>query len=207
MQPKISENIEEYLEVLYKFGNKSDFVSTTTLSKELSIAPGSVTQMLKKLEDLGYIQYTPYKGALLTDKGMKVSQKITRKHRILERFLKDVLKILMGEEIANNDIIRKDVSLQKLIPITVGGTVVSDEDSTPIKNILVSSNIDKTITDEKGYYELRTCALENEKAKIYFDDDDMYSNGGYFSSDTLEIPLEKDKTFDNNISLKKFVED
>lgn len=94
MSPKvISENIEEYLEVLYKFGNKSDFVSTTTLSKELAIAPGSVTQMLKKLEDLGYIQYTPYKGALLTDKGMKVSQKITRKHRILERFLKDVLKI------------------------------------------------------------------------------------------------------------------
>lgn len=89
----ISENIEEYLEVLYKFGNKSDFVSTTTLSKELGIAPGSVTQMLKKLEDLGYIQYTPYKGALLTENGMKVSQKITRKHRILERFLKDILKI------------------------------------------------------------------------------------------------------------------
>lgn len=89
----ISENIEEYLEVLYKFGSKTDFVSTTTLSKELGIAPGSVTQMLKKLENLGYINYTPYKGALLTDEGMKVSQKVTRKHRILERFLKDVLKI------------------------------------------------------------------------------------------------------------------
>ncbi len=93
MPPKISENIEEYLEVLYKFGSRSDFVSTTTLSKELKIAPGSVTQMLKKLEDLGYIEYTPYKGAVLTDNGMKTSQKITRKHRILERFLKDVLKI------------------------------------------------------------------------------------------------------------------
>ena len=59
----ISENIEEYLEVLYKFGGKNTFVSTTTLSHELGIAPGSVTQMLKKLEDLGYIEYTPYKGA------------------------------------------------------------------------------------------------------------------------------------------------
>ena len=49
----ISENIEEYLEVLYKFGGKNTFVSTTTLSHELGIAPGSVTQMLKKLEDLG----------------------------------------------------------------------------------------------------------------------------------------------------------
>ncbi len=90
---KISENIEEYLEVLYRNGNNKEQVSTTQLSKELGIAPGSVTQMLKKLEKLGYIDYTPYKGATLTDEGMKIAQKITRKHRILEKFLTDVLKV------------------------------------------------------------------------------------------------------------------
>ena len=89
----ISENIEEYLEVLYKYGSRIKPVSTTTISKQLSIAPGSVTQMLKKLEDLGYISYVPYKGALLTEDGMKIAQQITRKHRILEIFLKEVLKI------------------------------------------------------------------------------------------------------------------
>ena len=93
MAREISENIEEYLETLYKFGSKDSYVSTTTISKELGIAPGSVTQMLKKLEDIGYIDYVPYKGANLTDEGIKIAQKITRKHRILERFLKDVLKI------------------------------------------------------------------------------------------------------------------
>ena len=90
---KISENIEEYLEVLYRNGSNKEQVSTTQLSKELGIAPGSVTQMLKKLEKLGYINYTPYKGATLTDEGMKIAQKITRKHRILEKFLTDVLKV------------------------------------------------------------------------------------------------------------------
>lgn len=90
---KISENIEEYLEVLYRNGSNGEQVSTTQLSKDLGIAPGSVTQMLKKLENLGYIKYTPYKGAVLTDDGMKIAQKITRKHRILEKFLMDVLKI------------------------------------------------------------------------------------------------------------------
>ena len=90
---KISENIEEYLEVLYRNGSNGQQVSTTQLSKELDIAPGSVTQMLKKLENLGYISYTPYKGATLTDEGMKIAQKITRKHRILEKFLTDILKI------------------------------------------------------------------------------------------------------------------
>ena len=92
-ESKISDNIEEYLEVLYRNGSNKEQVSTTQLSKELGIAPGSVTQMLKKLEKLGYIDYTPYKGASLTDEGMKIAQKITRKHRILEKFLIDVLKI------------------------------------------------------------------------------------------------------------------
>ncbi len=90
---KISENIEEYLEVLYRNGRNREQVSTTKISADLGIAPGSVTQMLKKLEVLGYIDYTPYKGATLTDEGMKIAQKITRKHRILEKFLIDVLKI------------------------------------------------------------------------------------------------------------------
>ena len=90
---KISENIEEYLEVLYRNGSNKEQVSTTTLSNELGIAPGSVTQMLKKLETLGYIDYTPYRGATLTDEGMKIAQKITRKHRILEKFLLDILKV------------------------------------------------------------------------------------------------------------------
>lgn len=90
---KISENIEEYLEVLYRNGSNGEQVSTTQLSKDLGIAPGSVTQMLKKLEDLGYIAYTPYKGATLTDEGMRIAQKITRKHRILEKFLLDILKV------------------------------------------------------------------------------------------------------------------
>lgn len=89
----ISENIEEYLEVLYRNGSNKEQVSTTKLSNQLGIAPGSVTQMLKKLEKLEYIDYVPYKGASLTDKGMKIAQKITRKHRLLEKFLADVLNI------------------------------------------------------------------------------------------------------------------
>lgn len=93
MKKELSENIEEYLEVLYRNGSNGEQVSTTTISKNLGIAPGSVTQMLKKLESLGYIQYSPYQGAILNDTGMKIAQKITRKHRILEKFLLEILNI------------------------------------------------------------------------------------------------------------------
>ncbi|HML06445.1 MAG TPA: DtxR family transcriptional regulator [Methanobacterium sp.] len=89
----LSENVEEYLEILYKLSPNGEMVSTSQISEKLRIAPASVTQMLKKLSDKGYVQYSPYKGAVLTKEGIKIAKKITRKHRLLERFLCDILKI------------------------------------------------------------------------------------------------------------------
>lgn len=89
----LSENIEEYLEIIYKIGQGGERASTSKISENLKIAPASVTQMLKKLDNRGYVNYSPYKGASLTDTGLKIAKKITRKHRLLERFLYDILKI------------------------------------------------------------------------------------------------------------------
>lgn len=88
----ISENIEEYLETIYK-KSQTDMAKTTEISKDLGIAPGSVTQMLKKLEEEGYVNYYQYKGVKLTDKGYKIARSIVRKHRLLETFLYNTLGI------------------------------------------------------------------------------------------------------------------
>ncbi len=88
-----SENVEEYLEILYKLNRSGEKVGTSAIAKNLNIAPASVTQMLKKLDRMGYVNYSPYKGVSLTDKGLATAKKITRKHRLLERFLYDILKI------------------------------------------------------------------------------------------------------------------
>jgi DtxR family Mn-dependent transcriptional regulator len=89
----LSENAEEYLEVIYKLSLEERPVKTTKISKMLNIAPASVSQMIKRLETLGYIDYSPYKGVTLTEEGYAIASKITRKHRLLERFLYDVLHI------------------------------------------------------------------------------------------------------------------
>ncbi len=89
----LSGNIEEYLEIIYKLSHGGERASTSKISENLKVAPASVTKMLKKLDEKGYVNYSPYKGASLTDKGLKVAKKITRKHRLLERFLYDILKI------------------------------------------------------------------------------------------------------------------
>lgn len=90
---KLSANIEEYLETIYKLSHNGDMVKTTNISKYLNIAPGSVTQMLKKLDNQGYVNYSQYKGVKLTENGIKAAKSVTRKHRLLERFLHDILKL------------------------------------------------------------------------------------------------------------------
>jgi DtxR family transcriptional regulator, Mn-dependent transcriptional regulator len=89
----MSASTEEYLEALYTLTQKNEAASTSALSKRLNIAPGSVTEMLKKLAEGGYVNYHPYQGVTLTLKGYEIAEKMTRKHRLLERFLHDMLNI------------------------------------------------------------------------------------------------------------------
>lgn len=84
---------EEYLEALYNLTQDSESASTSEISKRLNITPASVTEMLKKLAVDGYVNYLPYQGATLTPKGFELARKMTRKHRLLERFLHDMLHI------------------------------------------------------------------------------------------------------------------
>lgn len=88
-----TKSIEDYLKALYALSKNGNIVSTTEISEYFNIAPASVTEMLKKLADKGFVKYSPYHGSTLTKKGLLVAQKMTRKHRLLERFLCDVLRI------------------------------------------------------------------------------------------------------------------
>ena len=105
----ISSNVEEYLEALYNLTRNGKVATTTEISERLKIAPASATQMLKKLADGGYVRYSPYRGTTLTDKGLRIAEKMTRKHRLLERFLHDILKI--GESMVHKQACEMEHSL------------------------------------------------------------------------------------------------
>jgi DtxR family Mn-dependent transcriptional regulator len=89
----MSTSTDEYLEALYNLTPEGKPASTSAISKRLNIAPASVTEMLQKLASNEYVNYSPYQGVTLTPKGFQIAEKMTRKHRLLERFLHDVLKI------------------------------------------------------------------------------------------------------------------
>ncbi len=87
------EQVEEYLETIYDLESRDGSAKTTAIAKCLKIAPASVTEVLKSLSDKGFVQYEPYRGATLTEAGKKIADMIKRKHRLLEVFLNDVLKL------------------------------------------------------------------------------------------------------------------
>jgi DtxR family Mn-dependent transcriptional regulator len=90
---KSNRSVEDYLKAIYLLSRNGRAVTTTEISQHFEIAPASVTEMLKKLADNGYVNYSPYHGSTLTANGLQEAQKVTRKHRLLERFLSEVLHI------------------------------------------------------------------------------------------------------------------
>jgi len=89
----ISKSREEYLKAIYALNEEGEQAETMKIASRLGVKPASVTGMLKKLSDEGYVKYESYRGAELTDKGDKAASKIVRKHRLLERFLTDMLRL------------------------------------------------------------------------------------------------------------------
>jgi DtxR family Mn-dependent transcriptional regulator len=89
----MSNSKEEYLEAIYNLTQNGQTATTSAIAKRLNIAPASTTEMLRKLADEEYVHYSPYQGVTLTSKGLGIGERITRKHRLLERFLHDTLKI------------------------------------------------------------------------------------------------------------------
>ena len=88
-----SASVEEYLEAIYNFNEKNELAKNQDLSEKLKVSPPSVTQMIQRLAQEGLVIYEPYKGTQLTGKGMALAQKVVRKHRLLEVFLHDTLKL------------------------------------------------------------------------------------------------------------------
>ena len=87
--------VENYLKTTLLTGLKtgSDWITTGQLATAMSVAPGTVTAMLKTLAELGLADYRPYEGVRLTNSGRDVALKMLRRHRLIELFLVKTLNL------------------------------------------------------------------------------------------------------------------
>ena len=79
--------MEEYIEAIFELERKNGHAHTTEIAAALKVKPASVTEMLQKLKDDGYVEHEPYKAAVLTQKGKKVARDLLDKHETLAEFL------------------------------------------------------------------------------------------------------------------------
>lgn len=86
--------VENYLKhVLLLSEGSAGLVSMGALAGALAVVPGTVTTMIKALADEGLVEHLPRYGVRLTGEGRRVALGVLRKHRLVETFLVDVLKM------------------------------------------------------------------------------------------------------------------
>ncbi len=83
----LSEPNEDYLERIAELIGEKGYARVSDMAEKLSIRPASVTKMIQKLEELGYVDREPYRGFVLTTKGKTVGAKIAHRHKVLTSFL------------------------------------------------------------------------------------------------------------------------
>jgi Mn-dependent DtxR family transcriptional regulator len=72
-------------------------IPVSRLAQELSIQPISANQMIRKLEEAGWLRYTPYKGVELTQEGEGLALRTLRHRRLWEVFLVENLQLSLDE--------------------------------------------------------------------------------------------------------------
>ena len=92
-----SEHIEMYLKAIWFIRERGDEVKVSTIAQILNVTQPSVVQMLKKLDSLNLLRYTP-REIEITVEGQQVGNQMVRNTRLLEVLMRDALKIQIDEE-------------------------------------------------------------------------------------------------------------
>jgi len=96
MDTPLSRSERETLKAIYRL-SKDGSAHTGDLAEALGVSPGTATAAIKRLADRDLADHTPYKGVELTGPGRRAAVAAIRRHRIVERFLADMLGYAWNE--------------------------------------------------------------------------------------------------------------
>ncbi|MHA1788492.1 MAG: metal-dependent transcriptional regulator [Candidatus Helarchaeota archaeon] len=83
----ITRNIEDYLEAIYNITQEQGYAQTKEIAENLRVTSPSVSGMLKKLKQLGFINYEKYSPVTLTPKGEQIAKKVQEEHTTIKCLL------------------------------------------------------------------------------------------------------------------------
>lgn len=89
--PQVSHAMEDYLKAAYRLKMDGKTATTQLLADELGVSGPSVTNMVKRLDEMRLVRHTRYQGVELTPAGEKIALEVVRHHRLLELYLAETL--------------------------------------------------------------------------------------------------------------------
>ncbi len=130
-----SSTVEDYLKTLYLEQQKTlaDLVPMGSLSSAMRVAPGTATAMVKSLAESDLVEYEPRNGVRLTASGRLSALHVLRRHRLVELFLVETLKLDWSEVHEEAERLEHVISEKVLEKIDIHlGRPVADPHGDPI---------------------------------------------------------------------------
>ena len=93
----LTKSEREALKAIYRLTRDGSEAHTGALADVLGLSPGTVTTTVKRLADRQLVDHRPYQGVTFTPAGQKTAVAAIRRHRIVERFLADMLGYAWNE--------------------------------------------------------------------------------------------------------------
>jgi DtxR family Mn-dependent transcriptional regulator len=141
---RTNEGAENYAKAIYQLQGRGDEpVHTSAVAERLGVAPASASGMLKRLADEGLVDYEPYHGARLTERGERLALEVIRHHRLLELFLAEILDMPWDRVHEEAEVLEHHISedLEELIAAKLGQPALDPHgDPIPSRELAVSDD-------------------------------------------------------------------
>jgi len=106
-----SSTVENYLKQIYMLQPPSaGLVPMGELAAAVEVTPGTATSMIKALAESDLVVYEPRAGVRLTEHGRALAVHVLRRHRLIEAFLVQVLKLDWSEVHAEAEVLEHAIS-------------------------------------------------------------------------------------------------
>jgi DtxR family Mn-dependent transcriptional regulator len=142
MTLQVSSAVQDYAKAIYSLELRCDggAVSTNALAERMGVSAASASSMVKKLDGLGLVEHVPYRGVVLTERGMKVALEVLRHHRLLERYLAEELGVPWDRVHDEAEVLEHVLSeeLEELIAAKLGHPTIDPHgDPIPTKDLKI----------------------------------------------------------------------
>lgn len=109
----LSRKAEDYLEAILKITEQKGYTRIRDITSALAVKPPSVVEMVKRLNEMGLVEYRKYDGVRLTPKGKEIAGVVKERHETIISFL-EIIKV--SKKVASKDacIIEHELELETI---------------------------------------------------------------------------------------------